>query len=134
LSGDGSDSQSLVGATNPHSAANGVYTSCACAALGTSPADKTFAAGFKKLAHFAPAIYSGEAFDAANTIIDELKILSKHGTGAITRLNVVNGLHKITYIGLTKKIGFRKNGDIAGTAIYVNQVQHGVLVQLGLES
>jgi hypothetical protein len=46
---------------------------------------------------------------------------------------VVAGLHKITYVGLTKTISFTSNGNIKGNAIYVNQVQHGTLVQLGLE-
>jgi hypothetical protein len=51
----------------------------------------------------------------------------------ITRLNVVKGLHTIVYKGLTKTISFTSNGNIKGNAIYVNQVQHGTLVQLGLE-
>ena len=87
-----------------------------------------------KLAKFPVGIYSGEAFDAANAIIAELQILSKTkgGTGAITRINVVNGLHKIVYHGLTKVVSFQSNGDIAGADIYVNQVVNGNLVQLGL--
>ncbi len=135
MSGDGSDSIALVADTNPHSAANGVFASCGCAALGTSKADKAFAAGFKALAHFAPAIYSAEAFDAANTIIAELKILAsaKGGTANITRENVVKGLHTIVFHGITKIISFQANGNIAGSAIYANQVQNGKLVQLGLE-
>jgi len=135
MSGDGSDSISLITGTNPPTAANGVYASCACAVIGKTAADNTFAAGFKKLAHFAPAIYSAEAFDAANTVIDELKILSsgKTGTMAITRKAVVAGLHKISYVGLTKTISFTSNGNIKGDAIYANQVQHGSLVQIGLE-
>ncbi len=135
MSGDGSDSISLITSTDPHTAANGVYASCACAVIGHSAADKAFAAGFKALAHFAPAIYSAEAFDATNTIIDEMKILSsgKTGTMAITRAAIVAGLHKITYVGLTKTISFASDGNIKGKAIYVNQVQNGNLVQLGLE-
>jgi branched-chain amino acid transport system substrate-binding protein len=135
MSGDGSDSISLIAGTNPASAASGVYATCACAVIGKSAADNTFAAGFKKIAKFAPAIYSAEAFDAANTIISEMKLLSsgKTGTMAITRAAVVAGLHKITYVGLTKTISFTSNGNIKGNAIYVNQVQHGTLVQLGLE-
>ena len=72
-------------------------------------------------------IYSAEAFDAANTIIQELKILASHkgGTKNITRQNVVNGLHHILYHGLTKTIKFKSNGNISGTDIYVNQVQGG---------
>ena len=73
-------------------------------------ADTTFASGFKKLAHFAPAVYSAETFDAANTIIDVMKILAsgKAGTMAITRSNVVKELHKIKYVGITKTISFHE--------------------------
>jgi branched-chain amino acid transport system substrate-binding protein len=135
FSDDGSDSGALVKATNPSSAANGVYASCGCAVLGTTKADKAFAAGFKALARIAPAVYSAESFDAANTIIDELKILAseKGGTMNITRENVVKGLHKISFIGLTKTISFKANGNIAATKIYLNVVQHGAFVQIGVE-
>jgi branched-chain amino acid transport system substrate-binding protein len=134
MSGDGSDSTALISGTNPPSAANGVYASCACAVLGGTKADLAFANGFKKLAKFPVGIYSGEAFDAANTIIAEMQILSKtsRGNASITRINVVNGLHKIVYRGLTKVVSFQANGDITGLDIYVNQVVSGKLVQLGL--
>ena len=81
-------------------------------------------------------VYSGEAFDAANVIIAELQILSKtsRGVKSITRINVVNGLHKIVYHGLTKTVSFESDGNINGDFIYVNQVQNGQLVQLGLTS
>ena len=135
FSGDGSDSSALITSTNPRTAANGVYASCGCAVIGKSAADKQFAAGFKKVAGFAPAIYSAEAFDAANSIIDEMKILAsaKTGTMAITRTAVVAGLHKIKYVGLTKTISFQPNGNISGNAIYVNRVLQGQLLQIGLE-
>ena len=134
MSGDGSDSTALISGTNPPSAANGVYASCACAVLGNSKADNAFAAGFKAIAKFPVGIYSGEAFDATNTIIAELQIIArgKGGVASITRINVANGLHKIVYHGLTKVISFQPDGNIAGTAIYVNQVINGKLVQLGL--
>ena len=134
FSGDGSDSATLISGTNPHSAANGVYASCGCAVLGTTKTDKAFATGFKALAHFAPAIYSAESFDAANTIIDTMKLIAEHaGTVAITRQNLVTALHQITYVGLTKTIAFKADGDIAGTTIYVNKVERGTFVQLGVE-
>jgi branched-chain amino acid transport system substrate-binding protein len=134
FSGDGSDSTALISGTNPPSAANGIYLSCPCAVLGNTRADNAFSSGFSKLAKFPVGTYSGEAFDATNTIIDELKILSsgKGGTKAITRINVVNGLHKIVYHGLTKTVSFAPDGNIAGSDIYVNEVENGKLVQLGL--
>jgi branched-chain amino acid transport system substrate-binding protein len=135
MSGDGSDSVALIKGTNPPSAANGVYTTCACSVLGNSAADKAFSAGFTKLAKFAPAVYSAEGFDATNTIIDALKILAskKGGTANLTRENVVAELHKINFVGLTKTISFQPDGNIVGNAIYVNKVISGKLVQLGLE-
>jgi branched-chain amino acid transport system substrate-binding protein len=134
MSGDGSDSNALVTGTNPATAANGVYATCACAVLGTTKADQAFASGFKALAKFPVGVYSGEAFDAANAIIAELQILSKSRRGVknIDRINVVNGLHKIDYHGLTKTVSFESDGNINGDFIYVNQVDNGQLVQLGL--
>ncbi len=134
LSGDGSDSSALITGTNPPTAAEGVYVTCPCAVIGKTKADNAFATGFQALAKFAVSTYSGEAFDAANTIIAELQILAKSHAGikSITRINVVNGLHKIVYHGLTKTVSFEPDGNIAGDYIYVNQVQNGQLVQLGL--
>jgi len=135
FSDDGSEDNALIRSTNPPSAANGVYASCPCLSVVTSnPADQAFAAGFSKLAHFPPAIYSAEGYDATNVIIDAMKILaSKGGTSAITRLNVINELHKISYVGLTKTISFLPDGNIAETAIHAYQVQNGKFVLLGVE-
>jgi branched-chain amino acid transport system substrate-binding protein len=134
LSGDGSDSSALITGTNPPTAAEGVYVTCPCAVIGKTKADTAFASGFQALAKFPVSTYSGEAFDAANTIIAELQILAKSHAGlkSITRINVVNGLHKIVYHGLTKTVSFEPDGNIAGDFIYVSQVQSGQLVQLGL--
>lgn len=135
FSDDGSESNALVSGTNPASAANGVYASCPCAALGNTPADKTFAAGFKKLAGFPVAIYSAESYDATNVIIDVMKKLAsgKGGTASITRVNIVNALHKVKFAGITKEIHFQSDGNILGSAIYAYQVKNGKFVQLGLE-
>jgi branched-chain amino acid transport system substrate-binding protein len=133
MSGDGSDSTALISGTNPHSAANGVYATCACAVLGTTKADKAFASGFKALAKFPVGIYSAEAYDAANTIIFTMKeIAATAGVAQLTRANIVTALHRITFKGLTKTVSFQANGNISGVDIYINQVKHGALVQLGL--
>jgi branched-chain amino acid transport system substrate-binding protein len=126
MSGDGSDSPALIKATTPASAAEGVLLSCACATSTNSKFNKAFLA----LANFpAPtATYAGEAYDATNVIIAAMKSLKK-----VTRAGVVAALHKITYKGTTKTIKFQKDGNISGSAIYVNQVKSGIVVQLGLE-
>ena len=58
----------------------------------------------------------------------------------MTRANIVTGISKVTYKGITKTIKFNKAGDVAGTAIFVNQVKGSgsgasgyKIVQLGLE-
>jgi branched-chain amino acid transport system substrate-binding protein len=126
MSGDGSDSSALITGTTPASAANGVLLSCACAVS----ADKAFNKAFQKLANFstANATYAPEAYDATNVIIAAMSKIKK-----ITRAAVVTELHKISYKGITKTIKFQKDGNIAGSAIYVNEVKSGKLVQLGLE-
>ena len=126
MSGDGSDSNALIAGTTPASAASGVLLSCACAVSQNSSFNKAF----QNLANFSSsnATYAPESYDAANVIIAAMKKLKK-----ITRSALVAELHKISYKGLTKLIKFQKDGNIAGSAIYVNQVKNGKVVQLGLE-
>jgi branched-chain amino acid transport system substrate-binding protein len=133
MSGDGSDDPHYVAETSPSSDANGTYLTCACSAVGTTAADKAFTTGFKHYSKgVAPGTYSPESYDATNTLISAMvAVLKAHKP--LTRPNVVAELHKITFHGLTKTIHFLANGNIAGTAIYVNQVQAGKIVQLGLE-
>jgi ABC-type branched-subunit amino acid transport system substrate-binding protein len=126
MSGDGANSPSLIQGTTPHSAANGVYLSCACA----QSTSKAFNTQFQALSHFsaATATYAPESYDAANVIIAAMKSLK-----VISRKNIVAALHKIHYMGMTKAISFQPDGNIAGAAIYVSQVKNGQIVQLGLE-
>lgn len=126
MSGDGALSPALIQGTTPASAANGVLLTCACA----SSSNTRFNSAYKALAHFsaANATYAPESYDAANAIINAMKSLKK-----VTRAGIVAALHKLTYVGMTKRIKFQGNGNIAGSAIFVNQVKSGSIVQLGLE-
>ena len=134
MSGDGSDDPHLILGTSPKAAANGVLLSCACAVLGKTAADRVFGSAFTRLAHFAPGTYSAESYDAANAIIQAMKnIYTKHGVHAITRTNVVNALHSVVWVGLTKTVRFQANGNIAGSTVYVSRVQGGKIIQLGVE-
>jgi branched-chain amino acid transport system substrate-binding protein len=133
MSGDGSDDPHLIAGTNPHTAANGVYLTCPCAQLGTSPADKAFAKGFTALAHFAPGTYSTDTYDATNTIISVLKFLWGTSGKAETRAHVVARLHVTVWKGLAKTIRFQSDGNVVGGTIFVNQVQSGKIVQIGPE-
>ena len=130
MSGDGSDSPALIQGATPSTTANGVLLSCACSASNNAAFNK----GYQNLSNFsaATATYAPESYDATNTIIAAMKaLLTQHK--AITRANLVTQLHKITFKGITKVVKFQKNGNIAGSAIYVNKVENGKIVQLGLE-
>ncbi len=132
MSGDGSDDPHYVLGVTPHSKANGVYLSCACEQLGNSAADKAFRAGFLvKSKGVPPGTYSPEAYDAANTFIAAInKLITAHK--AVTRKNLVAELKVITYVGLTKTVHFLASGDISGKAVFMNKVESGKIVQLGL--
>ena len=43
----------------------------------------------------------------------------------------MDGLRKVTYVGITKTVTFRPNGNIAGKTIYVYRVENGKIVELG---
>ena len=109
--------------------ANGTYLSCACTEITPKggPADASFVKGFTALAHFPPGTYSGESYDATNTIISVMKSLGAH----VTRAAVVKALHKVTYQGLTKTVHFLANGNIAGNAVYIYKVKGGAITELG---
>ena len=126
MSGDGSDTTALIQGTTPASAANGVYLTCACAAS----TNHAFNRAYQRLAHFsaANATYGPEAYDATNVIINAIKHLKK-----VTRAGIVAELHKLAFKGMTKVVRFQKDGNIAGSAIFVNQVVNGNIKQLGLE-
>jgi len=126
MSDDGSDSDTFITQAGSSVASNALV-SCACADITQNPAAASFVSQFKSLAGFAPGTYSGEAYDATNTIISVMKTL---GT-SVTRSAVVAGLRSVNYPGLTKTIQFQANGNIAGTAVYVYQVQGAHFVQLG---
>jgi ABC-type branched-subunit amino acid transport system substrate-binding protein len=53
--------------------------------------------------------------------------------GTMTRTKVLAQIKTITYKGITKTIKFDANGDVKGTAIFVNKVVGSKIVQLGLE-
>jgi branched-chain amino acid transport system substrate-binding protein len=128
------------GSLDPHyvsgagaTVASGTLISCPCQTLASSGPASTFISQFKTLAGFAVGTYSAESYDATNTIIKALKSLAAtDGASKITRAGVVQGLKSITFVGLTKTIKFKSNGDIAGTAEYVYKVgPSGTISEVG---
>ncbi|HET6873311.1 MAG TPA: branched-chain amino acid ABC transporter substrate-binding protein [Acidimicrobiales bacterium] len=130
LSDDGSNDPKYISQAGS-SVAQGTITSCACEDISkvTSSQASSFASEFQKLAGFPAGTYSAEAYDATNTIISVMK-----GLSAINRGAIVTALKTVNYPGISKTVQFQANGNIAGTAVYVNQVQNGKFTQLGLVS
>ena len=126
LSDDGSESDTFISQAG-QSVAQGALASCACQDITKNSSAASFVSGFKALAGFAPGIYSGEAYDATNTVISAMKSLGSN----VTRSGIVSGLHSVNYQGLTKTVAFQSNGNISGTAVYIYQVQGAHFVQLG---
>jgi len=128
MSDDGSLDPALIKQAGA-SVANGTDISCPCDITDTGAA-ATFATAFKKLAGFPVGTYSTEAFDATNAIIDVMKSL---GPSKLDRANIVAGLHKVVWKGISKTVKFQSDGNVVGGAIYLYKVVNGKLVNKGLE-
>lgn len=134
MSGDGSEDPHFIVDAGT-SAAAGAYMSTAGASLGTTKLDKEFGTAFKAKAGFPVGEYSPESFDATNAIINAMLTLYKAGklTGGTSgiRKAIVTELHKLSWVGITKTVKFKTNGNISGGTIFIYQVKSGKIVQLG---
>ena len=135
MSGDGSDEPQVIGSLPTSDFSNPVIVTCACS--NSTPAAWT--AAYKNVSgnssHLAPGPYSAESFDATNLL---LKAMS--GLKTVNRANILKAVKTITYAGLTKTIKFDAAGDVAGNAIFANQIKCTgstddtcTIKQLGLE-
>ncbi|HVB71574.1 MAG TPA: branched-chain amino acid ABC transporter substrate-binding protein [Acidimicrobiales bacterium] len=128
MSGDGSDEPQFITSLSTASDGNGVLLTCAC----SNNQSAAWTAAFTAVAHEAPGPYSAESYDATNLVMRAMtKVLLAHKK--MTRANVLAQIKKITFKGITKVIKFNSAGDISGSAIFVNKVESGKIVQLGLE-
>jgi branched-chain amino acid transport system substrate-binding protein len=127
MSGDGSEDVRFV--TDAGGApAEGAYLSCACADTTSQPNAQSFNAAYRAQFGTAPQIYSAEAYDATNAVLQAIK------SGATTALAINNYLATIDYTGITKTIKFQSDGNIVGSTIYIYQVKNGQIVQIGTSS
>lgn len=128
------------GSLDPHyvagagkAVAAGTLISCPCQDLSKNPAAAAFSTGFKALAGFPIGTYSGESYDATNTIISVMKtIAASKGANNITRQDVVNALKTVNFKGITKTIKFQSDGNIGGTAEFIYKVEpSGTITEVG---
>ncbi|CAO5152108.1 branched-chain amino acid transport system substrate-binding protein [Frankia sp. AiPs1] len=127
VAGDGSNDDQLIrqaGAGN----ADGVLLTCACGDPNSDPAASDFVAKFRAVnSGVRPGTYSGEAYDATNAIIDTLHRLGD----TADRSAVVTAFGSVNIPGVTKRIAFRKDGNVDGSPVYVFQVRDGKRTVLG---
>jgi len=135
MSGDGSESSSLIAGTTPKSAANGVFLSAAGGGTGGLLTGK-LATQYKALSHFnaATALYASQSYDATNMIIAALQKVSLKQPLGLIRYNLVSALHAETYKGITGTLKFQTDGNLVGSGagqIDYYQVKNGTIVLIG---
>jgi branched-chain amino acid transport system substrate-binding protein len=115
LSGDGSLDPGLAKGAGSNNA-DGTVVGCPCLVDPTgqsSPTSKKFADAYKAKFNTAPAIYSGEGYDAATAFIEAVK------AGNTDPQKINQYLSTISVQGVTKEIKFGSNGEPAGGDVYV---------------
>lgn len=125
ISGDGSLDQGFVdGATV--SGAEGAYLTAPAAYALTAPEDQSFVSAYTAKFNGAPALYSGEAFDATN------HILAAIASGKYTRAAINTYISTTPYKGLLKTYSYAANGELNGTpVILVHKVVNGKITLVG---
>src|ERR1019366_8488684 len=124
MSGDGSDDTALITDLSNPTDGNGVLLSGACSIVGPA----AWTAAYTKLNGAAPGIYSTQAYDATNVVLNAMSKAKK-----MTRANVLTQVRKTNLKGLTGLIKFTTSGDINGGKAFVDKVESGKIVQLGTE-
>jgi branched-chain amino acid transport system substrate-binding protein len=136
MSGDGSESSSLISGTSPQSAANGVFLSAAGGSSGGNFTGK-LETQFLKISGgvtSGKALYAPQAYDATSIIIDALARVSIKGSVNSIRASLIPMLHKISLKGVTGTIAFQSDGNLVGSGkgqIDYYQVQGGKILQFG---
>jgi branched-chain amino acid transport system substrate-binding protein len=91
-----------------------------------SDVNKAFADKFQKKFGTAPALYSPEAYDCAMVFLDAIT------AGKVTRADIAAFIESYDKAGITKQIKFDATGEPAGSAVFYNVVENGLLVAKGL--
>ena len=122
---DGSDDPGFITAAG-QAAAEGAVLTAPAAPIEKVTGGADFSAAYKAASGAEVGLYSVEAYDSANAILDAIK------NGATTRsaINTYLGT-KTDWKGLSKEMKFDSNGELAGTVtVYAYQVQGGKIVGL----
>lgn len=125
LSGDGSLDDGFVQAAGNDGAEGALLTAPAAYAL-TSPDTQAFVAAYKAKFNVNPALYSGEAYDAAN------HILAAIAAGKTTRTAINDYISTTPYKGMLKTYDYDSTGEIKGDpVILVHKVVSAKITLVG---
>ncbi|HSS10348.1 MAG TPA: ABC transporter substrate-binding protein, partial [Acidimicrobiales bacterium] len=124
ISGDGSlDAGFVQGAGT---AADGALLTAPAAYALTAPEDQAFVSAYKAKFNTSPALYSGEAFDAAN------HFLAGIAAGKSTRSALNTYVSTTPYKGLLKTYTYGPTGELQGNpVILVHKVVSGKITLVG---
>jgi branched-chain amino acid transport system substrate-binding protein len=86
--------------------------------------DASFASAYKALNGVDPALYSGEAYDAANHILAAIK------AGKTTRADINAYIGSTPYTGLLKTYKYQANGELEGGGDIIQHTVQGGKIQL----
>jgi branched-chain amino acid transport system substrate-binding protein len=115
---------------------NGDFATSVGAPTDQLPTGKTFLAAYAKAGYKDPsAAYGAYSYDAANAIIDALKVSLKGATDvASVRQATIDALGKVSFDGVTGKVSFDKFGDATSRVLTVYKVTAGKWVPVDTES
>jgi branched-chain amino acid transport system substrate-binding protein len=127
----GNGGKSEIFEKNAGSAGNGWYFTCGCQDATVAPSAKQFATDYNAKWKTAPSTYSPEAYDVANLFMDAIDKAS--ASGAVTRTSLLTALNAEDYQGITTKIKFQANGEVAAANLIVNlfQEKNGKIAGIG---
>jgi branched-chain amino acid transport system substrate-binding protein len=99
-------------------AGSGWYVSCGCMTAYRTTASHAFARAYRHMFGHAPGDYSGAAYDAANSVIRALRNAVAHGRHSRHAINAALG--RLDFAGISTRVQFAADGDIAASAARVN--------------
>jgi branched-chain amino acid transport system substrate-binding protein len=100
------------------------------------PAGKTFLADYEKAGYKDPAgAYGAYSFDAANAIINALKVSLKDAKDVVSaRQATIDALGKVSFDGVSGKVAFDQYGDSVTRVLTVYKVAGGKWVPVNTEA
>ncbi|WP_083731119.1 branched-chain amino acid ABC transporter substrate-binding protein [Protofrankia sp. BMG5.30] len=121
MSGDGATGDRFVTEAGAASA-EGAYLIGPCGDPVGDPRAAGFVADYERVTGgVKPGTCSGEAYDATSAVVEALRALGPEaGRDAVTQT-----FASVDIQGVTRRVAFAPNGDIADTVVYVYQVRSG---------